>query len=71
LNLKLAFFGYAWGEGGHLDGYMAEAVNAYLGLGFDVDVYFAAEPTVGFKGGGLLERLVRHLRERITSPPSR
>jgi Glycosyl transferases group 1 len=66
--LKLAFFGYAWGEGGHLDGYMAEAVNAYLGLGFDVDVYlanyFAAEPTVGFKGGGLLERLVRHLREQ-------
>ncbi len=64
---RLAFFGYAWGAGGHLDGYMQEAVNAYLDLGFDVDVYlanyFAADgATSGFKDEALLERLVAHIR---------
>jgi hypothetical protein len=64
--MKLAFFGYAWNPGGHLDGYMQEAVNAYLALGFDVDIYlgnyFTQTATIGFKDPGLLERLVRHVR---------
>ena len=43
---------------------MQEVVNAYLGLGFDVDVflgnYFVAEPpTFGIRDAALLERLVR------------
>jgi len=64
--MKLAFFGYAWNAGGHLDGYMQEAVNAYLALGFDVDVYlgnyFAEAATIGFKDAGLLRRLADHIR---------
>jgi len=69
LSLKLAVFGYAWGAGGRLDGYMQKAVEAYLDLGFDVDVYLAnyfagKDATVGFKGPLLLDRLVRHVREQ-------
>ncbi len=65
--MKLAFFGYAWGPGGRLDAYMQEVVNAYLGLGFDVDVflgnYFVAEPpTFGIRDAELLGRLVRNVR---------
>lgn len=65
--MKLAFFGYAWGDGGQPDGYMQEALNAYLDLGFDVDLflanYFSAGGgTTGFKDASLLGRLVQHIR---------
>jgi hypothetical protein len=67
--MKIAFFGYAWGPGGRLDGYMQEMVEAYLGLGFEVDLflgnYFSADGTViGFKDDVDLARLAAYVREQ-------
>ena len=67
--MKIAFFAYAWGPGGRLDGYMHEMVEAFAGLGFDVDLYlgnyFSADGTVtGLKGDIDVARLAAYIREQ-------
>ena len=67
--MKIAFFAYAWGPGGRLDGYMHEMVEAFAGLGFDVDLYpgnyVGADGTVtGLKGDIDVARLAAYIREQ-------